>query len=403
MGRDRKLEIETGGKSAIERGQSAYIHIPFCRRRCFYCDFPVFVMGNRTDPATFRPVEEYVEILQKEIALTPIEGEPLRTIFFGGGTPSLLPEGDLAAIVADLERKFGFADDIEISMEIDPATFSESQLRGYVAAGVNRVSLGAQAFQDRLLEGCGRLHRVADIHEAVAVIHRVGVENWSLDLISGLPHQTLADWESSLKTAIGLGPVHLSCYDLVLEAVTPFGKQYRPGEKPLPDDETTADMYRVASRTLTAAGYDHYEISNYARSGYECRHNRVYWENRPYYGFGMGAASYTGGRRFTRPRTRKEYFAWVAGGRAFGVPVTGEIDRLLETLMLGLRLAEGVNLGAIERDFGSEVKNSMIEVLQPHIRRDLVILDGDKTIRLTDPEGFLFSNQVLTDLFDRFE
>jgi putative oxygen-independent coproporphyrinogen III oxidase len=385
------------------RVDSAYIHIPFCRRRCFYCDFPISVVGNRTDPKTFPPIEEYVQKLQQEIEFTSIEGKALQTIFFGGGTPSLLPDRFLGAILESLGQKFGLRNSIEISMEIDPSTFGEEQLRGYVDAGVNRFSLGVQAFQDNLLETCGRVHRVKDIYESVELIHRVGVKNWSLDLISGLPHQTLEDWWVSLEKAIDLQPVHLSCYDLVLESVTPFGKQYKPGEKPLPDDVTTAEMYRIASQKLTAAGYEHYEISNYARSGYQCRHNRVYWENRPYYGFGMGAASYTDGRRFTRPRTRREYFQWVEEGGIVDVPETTEIDRLLETLMLGLRLGEGVDLGAIEQDFGSEVKKSIIEVLQPRIRQGMVVFEDDRRVRLTAPEGFLFSNQVLTDLFDRFE
>jgi putative oxygen-independent coproporphyrinogen III oxidase len=392
------------GEASIDfRVDSAYIHIPFCRRRCFYCDFPISVVGNRTDPKTFPPIEEYVQKLQQEIEFTSIEGKALQTIFFGGGTPSLLPDRFLGAILESLGQKFGLRNSIEISMEIDPSTFGEEQLRGYVDAGVNRFSLGVQAFQDNLLETCGRVHRVKDIYESVELIHRVGVKNWSLDLISGLPHQTLEDWWVSLEKAIDLQPVHLSCYDLVLESVTPFGKQYKPGEKPLPDDVTTAEMYRIASQKLTAAGYEHYEISNYARSGYQCRHNRVYWENRPYYGFGMGAASYTDGRRFTRPRTRREYFQWVEEGGIVDVPETTEIDRLLETLMLGLRLGEGVDLGAIEQDFGSEVKKSIIEVLQPRIRQGMVVFEDDRRVRLTAPEGFLFSNQVLTDLFDRFE
>ncbi len=200
-----------------------------------------------------------------------------------------------------LPKKFDFAADIEISMEIDPATFSLEQLQGYLSAGVNRVSLGVQAFQEPLLQVSGRSHTVKDIYQAVELIQGLGIVNYSLDLISGLPQQTLTDWENSLEKAIELQPAHLSCYDLVLEAVTPFGKQYQPGKKPLPDDETTAKMYVLAGEKLALAGYQHYEISNYAKPGYQCRHNRVYWENRPYYGFGMGAASYLHQQRFTRP------------------------------------------------------------------------------------------------------
>jgi oxygen-independent coproporphyrinogen-3 oxidase len=382
---------------------SVYIHIPFCRRRCFYCDFPILLLGNRTNPATFPPVVEYVEILQAEISRSQGTEKPLETIFFGGGTPSLLPAELLGEILDNLAKKFDFAANMEISMEIDPATFSLEQLQGYIGAGVNRVSLGVQAFQEPLLQVSGRSHTVKDIYQAVELIQRVGIANYSLDLISGLPQQTLADWENSLEKAIELQPAHLSCYDLVLEAVTPFGKQYQPGQKPLPDDETTARMYSLASEKLALAGYQHYEISNYAQPGYQCRHNRVYWENRPYYGFGMGAASYLNQQRFTRPRKSQEYFAWVKEGCVIDVEKNSFIDNLLETLMLGLRLAEGVDLQAIEANFGSEIKKTLLEVLEPHRQSNWVIIDGDRRIRLSDPEGFLFSNLVLTDLFDRWQ
>lgn len=165
---------------------SVYIHIPFCRRRCFYCDFPISVIGDKTDISTFSPIAEYVEMLQKEIQITTRAESPLKTIFFGGGTPSLLPVRFLDKILQELAQKFGFSSDIEISMEIDPATFSLEQLRGYTNAGVNRVSLGVQAFQEELLKVCGRLHKVADIYSAVDLIHQVGLSNFSLDLISGL-------------------------------------------------------------------------------------------------------------------------------------------------------------------------------------------------------------------------
>jgi len=382
---------------------SVYIHIPFCRRRCFYCDFPIFVLGNRTNPATFPPVVEYVEILQEEISLSQGTGKPLETIFFGGGTPSLLPVELLGSILDTLAKKFDFAADIEISMEIDPATFSLEQLQGYLSAGVNRVSLGVQAFQEPLLQVSGRSHTVKDIYQAVELIQGLGIVNYSLDLISGLPQQTLTDWENSLEKAIELQPAHLSCYDLVLEAVTPFGKQYQPGKKPLPDDETTAKMYVLAGEKLALAGYQHYEISNYAKPGYQCRHNRVYWENRPYYGFGMGAASYLHQQRFTRPRKSRDYFAWVKEGCQIDVEKNSLIDDLLETLMLGLRLGSGVSLPAIEANFGSEIKKAILEVLEPHKQRNLVIIEGDSRVRLSDPEGFGFSNLVLTDLFDRWQ
>lgn len=234
-------------------------------------------------------------------------------------------------------------------MEIDPGTFDRQQLLGYLQAGVNRISLGVQTFEDRLLQLCGRSHSVRDIFAAIELIRQAGVKNFSLDLISGLPHQSLAQCQLALETAIAINPNHLSCYDLVLEPVTAFGKQYQPGKQPLPSDETAAAMYRLTQQTLTAAGYGHYEISNYALTGYQCRHNRVYWQNRPFYGFGMGAASFVGGKRFTRPRTRREYYTWVNQGAIADVSVISATDWLLETLMLGLRLAEGIDLTQFDR------------------------------------------------------
>lgn len=401
----------------IDLPQSAYIHIPFCRRRCYYCDFPISVLGNKTNINTSSAIAEYVEVLCQEIAVTPVSGKPLQTIFFGGGTPSLLPVKQLERILATIARRFGIDRGAEISLEIDPGTFSLEQLQGYRQAGVNRVSLGVQAFQDELLKVCGRFHGVADIFSAIALIHQVGIDNFSIDLISGLPHQTLEQWQFSLESAIELAPAHLSCYDLVLEPVTAFGKQYRSGKLSLPTDEMAAEMYRLASKILTGAGYHHYEISNYAKNNYQCRHNRVYWQNKPYYGFGMGAASYTNRQRFTRPRTRQEYSQWVkqlieAGGE-IDCPQNSEIDILLETLMLGLRLAEGVNLVRLARKFGQDIVEKIDRILEPYARKNWVeFLPGDRAgnspnissirqMRLTDPEGFLFSNIILAELFEQ--
>jgi putative oxygen-independent coproporphyrinogen III oxidase len=395
---------------------AAYIHIPFCRRRCYYCDFPVFVVGDRKTGANSGNIQTYVEQLGREIATQVNYGQPLETIFFGGGTPSLLTVEQLAQILDWLAAKFGIATGAEISMEIDPGTFDLAQLHGYCHAGVNRVSIGVQAFQDNLLQLCGRSHSVADIYHAVELIHQGGVVNWSLDLISGLPQQTLTDWVASLQAAIELNPTHISCYDLIVEAQTPFAKQYQPGDKPLPSDETTAQMYRTAQQALTAAGYNHYEISNYARSDYKCRHNLTYWHNLPYYGFGMGAASYLEGYRFTRPRKTQEYYQWIADGCDWQVESTSKADQFLETLMLGLRLAEGVNLSAIVSKYGEPILIDLWKCLSRYQRcgwvevvgcdRQIIgsvdSLDKDDSIRLVDPSGLLFSNVVLAEIFTQF-
>jgi len=244
---------------------SAYLHVPFCRRRCYYCDFPVFVVGDRKNGENSGTIVQYVAVLCQEIQETKNLGASLKTVFFGGGTPSLLSVSQLSNILETLDGKFGIAAEAEISIEIDPGTFTLEQLRGYAAAGVNRVSLGVQAFQDELLQACGRSHSVADIFEAVKIIRSAGMVNFSLDLISGLPHQTLEQWEASLQSAVEISPTHLSSYDLIVEHGTAFGRYFQAGAQPLPADETAAGMYRLAREILTGAGYEHYEISNYAR------------------------------------------------------------------------------------------------------------------------------------------
>ena len=381
---------------------AAYIHIPFCRRRCYYCDFPVFVVGDRHNGSTSGNIQLYVEQLGREIATQTNYHQPLETIFFGGGTPSLLTVEQLGQILELLSNKFGIASGAEISMEIDPGTFDLTQIQGYLQAGVNRVSMGVQAFQDDLLTVCGRSHSVADIYAAVELFHQGGVQNWSLDLISGLPQQTIANWEASLKCAIDLNPSHISCYDLIVEAQTPFAKQYKPGDKPLPSDENTAQMYRIAQQTLTVAGYDHYEISNYAKPGDQSRHNLTYWYNLPYYAFGMGAASNLEEQRFTRPRKTQEYYQWVADGcnwQASAAITTAE-DRFLETLMLGLRLSRGVDLRSIESEFGTDKVTSLLKCLERYTRSGWVE-HVDNYLKLSDPEGLLFSNVVLTEIFSQ--
>lgn len=380
---------------------SAYVHIPFCRRRCFYCDFPVFVLGDRQRGETSGSISRYVEVLCQEIALTPVGRKPLKTIFFGGGTPSLLSVEQLQNILLTIEKHFGIAADVEISMEIDPGTFDLAHISGYSSLGVNRVSLGVQAFQPELLQVAGRSHSVVDILTSVELIHQVEIPEFSLDLISGLPHQSLEQWQDSLEQAVKAMPTHISIYDLTIEPGTAFGRYYKPGDQPLPTDETTVKMYQMGQQFLTSAGYEHYEISNYARPGHQCQHNRVYWENRPYYGFGMGAASYIDGRRFTRPRKTQEYYQWVETGGIIDCLVTPPNEVLLETLMLGLRLAEGVSLAMLAEKFGEDKIRKIHQCLQPLLDKGWVEVVQDR-LRLSDPQGFLFSNVVLADLFAKF-
>lgn len=413
---------------------AAYVHIPFCRRRCYYCDFAVSIVGDRPPLSTaanpdgddYGAIAQYLDLLCQEILTTPAHGPALTTVFFGGGTPSLLSARQIDRLLTTLDHHIGIDPTAEISVEMDPGTFDRPKLQGYCAAGINRVSLGVQSFDAQLLAACGRTHTPADIAAAVDCLHQVGLANISLDLISGLPHQTLAQWQASLQVAVSLAPPHLSVYDLTVEPGTAFGRWYQPGAGPLPSDEMTAQMYRLAQQLLTTSGYEHYEISNYARPGYQSRHNRVYWENQPYYGFGMGAASYVDGRRFTRPRTRRDYGQWVQRlSQAQGLidcPVTPPAEAVLDTLMLGLRLADGLSLSQLAQQYGDATLETILAVLQPYQQRGWVqyLAEGQRAnrdganpdavlpsragagrIRLSDPDGFLFSNVVLSDLFER--
>ncbi|MBD2293491.1 coproporphyrinogen III oxidase [Anabaena sphaerica FACHB-251] len=392
---------------AIQVPSAAYVHIPFCRRRCFYCDFPVFVVGDAYGEPSYRlrggtsgTISQYVEALCHEISISPAFSQPLKTIFFGGGTPSLLSTEQLQCLLTSLERRFGIAKGAEISMEMDPGTFDLAHIAGYRSAGVNRVSLGVQAFQDELLKIAGRSHSVEDIFAAIDLIHQVEIPEFSLDLISGLPHQSLDQWQDSLTKAVEIAPTHISIYDLTIEPGTAFGRYYKPGDNPLPTDETTVKMYRLGQKVLTRAGYEHYEISNYAKSGHQCRHNRVYWQNLSYYGFGMGAASYVQGKRFTRPRKTHEYYEWLENGAMIDCEITPLEEELLETLMLGLRLAEGLSLTVLSQKFGSAKVEEIQQCLHPYFHQGWVEVGGGR-LRLTDPDGFLFSNVVLADLFEK--
>ncbi|MEO0541225.1 MAG: radical SAM family heme chaperone HemW [Cyanobacteria bacterium P01_A01_bin.105] len=383
---------------------AAYIHIPFCRRRCFYCDFPISVLGEKRRGEDSGSVAAYVALLCQEIRATPVLGGPLKTVFLGGGTPSLLAVGQLEQILQTLQDHFGIRADAEISMEMDPGTFDLAHVQGYVQAGVNRISLGVQSFQDAALAACGRFHRVADVDRAVTHLQGAGVTNWSLDLISGLPRQTLGDWEKNLVRAIALRPTHLSVYDLTIEPQTPFGRTYRPGIAPLPTDTDTLTMLRQAQQVLTAAGYDHYEISNYAQPGYQCQHNRIYWENRPHYGFGMGATSYTQHQRVGRPRTRQAYAQWVEAyikrHGQLDCPETPQVERVLDGLMTGLRLAEGVSLTPVQ-NLGQ--LSRVRAALQPHLDNGLAMFTQTSAgphLRLSDPDGFFLSNTVIVSLFE---
>ena len=342
---------------------------------------------------------------------------PLETVFFGGGTPSLVPPDVLGSILRVLQEEFGFAQDVEISAEMDPGTFDEDKLRAFLDLGVNRVSLGVQSFDESVLRAAGRSHGIEDVEAAIELMRKCRVPSWSVDLISGLPGADADSWTRSLRRAIDSGAHHVSVYDLQVEKGTAFyrwygeddgGRSEAPanGRQPLPDEDASARMFREASATLRDAGYEHYEVSSYAKPGSRCKHNQIYWENGSWYGFGMSATSHVNGERLARPRKMDAYYAYVDAfigsdtsmSTEAGAIVTGGdgSDALFEHIMLRLRTSDGLNFNAMESRFGRAVVDEIREaaaVFSPEYTTD----DG-KTLRLTDPEGFLMSTEILSTL-----
>ncbi|XP_059642282.1 uncharacterized protein LOC132284214 [Cornus florida] len=411
---------------------SAYVHLPFCRKRCHYCDFPIVALGSSSSQTDDDPrISNYVELICREIKATQLDfnyNPPLETVFFGGGTPSLVSPRLVSLVLEALSLKFGLSSNTEISMEMDPGTFDAKKMKEMMELGVNRVSLGVQAFQDELLKACGRAHDVKEVYSAIEIVGSCGVENWSMDLISSLPHQTPEMWEESLRLTIEAQPTHVSVYDLQVEQGTKFGILYTPGESPLPSETQSAEFYKMASIMLPGALYDHYEISSYCKSGFECKHNYTYWKNRPFYGFGLGSASFLGGVRFSRPKKMKGYMNYVQDLE------DGVVDRCenncidakdmaMDVVMLSLRTSKGLDLKSFIETFGNSFVLSLCEAYKPYVESGHVIcLDehrrtitadefssilSDKHkiekvlafIRLSDPDGFLLSNELISLAF----
>jgi oxygen-independent coproporphyrinogen-3 oxidase len=384
--------------------RAAYLHIPFCHRRCFYCDFPVVPLGDRADGERSASIPAYLHRLVQEIAAAPA-GPPLSTVYLGGGTPSLLSPAQVGDVLAALHRRFGLAPGAEISLELDPASFDRPRLSGYLAAGVNRVSLGGQSFDDAVLVSLGRRHRSADLAEAIdwlVAARRAGtLRSWSLDLIQGLPGQERPHWDAQLERAVASGAPHLSIYDLILEPGTVFQRRWQRGELDLPEEDLAADLMERTSARLAAAGYGRYEISNYALPGHAARHNRVYWSGAGWWGFGMGATAAPWGIRQARPRTREGWAAWLDDGQP-GLSRTPPAQLgppLDERLLVGLRRREGVNLLALaaEAGIGSGAVAALARRLAPWRRSGALRIEGPRW-RLTDPAGLALSNAVLREM-----
>lgn len=379
--------------------RAAYLHIPFCHRRCFYCDFAVVPLGDHADGAHSGSISAYLPLLQAEIAASP-NPAPLSTVYIGGGTPSLLTPKQMEGVLDGLRQRFGFAPGAEITLEMDPASFDRPRLEGMLALGINRVSLGGQSFDDGVLERLGRRHRRKDLLQAASWLRQAlaagDLASWSLDLIQGLPEQDLSHWRQQLRQALELEPPHLSVYDLIVEPGTVFERLQQRGQLPLPDPDLGADLMDLTGEQLRSAGYGRYEISNYALPGHASRHNRVYWSGAGWWGFGLGATSAPYGQRLARPRTREAYAAWL---KTRAVSPSAGRPPFDEWLMVGLRRREGVNLERLARAAGLSTADcaSLHAWMTPWRERGLLLVEGRRW-RLADPQGLALSNAVLREL-----
>lgn len=369
-----------------------YIHIPFCRSKCRYCDFNSFP-GNET------LIPSYIDTLKKELdSYSALLGSHIiKTVFIGGGTPSLLDHHYIKEVMGRLRTICDLYPQAEITIEANPGTLDLQKLIAYRDTGINRISVGLQAWQDKLLKDLGRIHTKDQFLENLANIKKAGFENINIDLIFSLPGQTFDDWKETLDNVIKLKPQHLSCYSLKIEEDTVFGELLEKGELSEPDEELDRLMYRYACDRLTDSGYNHYEISNFSKPGFRCRHNLIYWKADEYIGLGAGAHSYFNGVRYNNKYGIAEYIK-SGDSEGFSKENRQEIsfaESMSEFMILGLRLLEGVSYNDFEARYGermTDVFGKPINILES---RKLIDVD-QHGVKLTSL-GLDLANQVFME------
>lgn len=376
-----------------------YVHIPFCDKKCYYCDFNTYAGLTGLAPAYLEAIRTELAVRSRQQTAHGLLGDrPVRSVFIGGGTPTVLSGTQLADLLNTVRGQFTLQPDAEVTVEANPGTIDGDKLAALRTAGVNRLSIGAQTFDAERLQRLGRLHAPDDVRSGVAAARQAGFDNVSIDLIFGLPNQTLDDWDEDVTEALALAPDHVSAYSLIIEHGTPFHALYEAGRLPVPDDDIVADMLALTQQRLTAAGYEAYEISNYALPGKRSVHNQLYWRNEEYVGVGCGAVSYVSGHRQMTERDPVRYIEALVAGTDVPLAESEAVDRetaMAETVMLGLRLREGLSNGVFRDRFGEGLVETYGAAIDRHIGLGTLIWDGD-WLRLT-PRGLTVANQVIVD------
>ncbi|MBR5287383.1 MAG: radical SAM family heme chaperone HemW [Clostridia bacterium] len=377
---------------------SVYIHIPFCVKKCAYCDFASY-------GGCMEQMGAYVDAVCREIrAQAALFGKRrVKTVFFGGGTPTLMTGEQVQRVMDALGTHFYIEETAEITMEGNPGTLTAERLRAYQAAGVNRLSIGVQSMDDGLLAAIGRIHTTAQAVQAVRLAREAGFDNLNLDLMYGLPGQTAQIWRETLEAALALAPEHLSCYSLILEEGTPLCAAVRAGTcAPLPDEEEMDAMDALTAKLLDAAGYTRYEVSNWAKPGRQCRHNIVYWECEPYLGVGAAAHGEVDGMRFEHTADIGEYIKNCENPACLNRPEGNNTreDRMFERAMMGLRMICGMDAQRFAQDFGQEPQTVWQRTIPQMIRDGLMVMTKER-LALTR-RGMDVMNGVLTRMMEEF-
>lgn len=366
-----------------------YVHIPFCVRKCEYCDFLSFSSKAATR-------KDYADALCGEIrAVDGLDGYQVSSVFFGGGTPSLMPPEEIRRIMDEIKSRISFSEDAEISLEANPGTVTEDTLKEYRKAGFNRISFGCQSMSDAELKRLGRIHTVEEFRTGYRQAREAGFLNINVDLMSALPGQTYVDWERNLRMTAELEPEHISAYSLILEEGTPFYEEQDILE--LPDEDTERIMYENTHDILKEYGYEQYEISNYAKKGYACRHNIGYWERISYLGLGLGAASLMEEQRFSNTVDLKEYLQYSQKPRIIrkNLQKLSAEDAMEEFMILGLRMCRGVSEEDFQRNFGKEMTDIYGQVIEKYMKMGF-LQKKDRYVALTR-KGISVSNVIMAD------
>jgi len=380
-----------------------YVQVPFCQTKCTYCNFHTGVFSKELYApyvrAVCREIGEFPRLL-RENGIADVPEAVVDTVYFGGGTPSLLDPANLAQIIESIRSSFPVQFE-EVTLEADPETVSPEKAVAWQEAGFNRISMGVQSFDDAELRAAGRMHRPADVSSATKILRAAGFGNLSFDLIAGLPHQTDASWEDSVEQLLRLRPEHVSIYMMEIDEGSRLGLEVlengaRYSAKALPSDDSMANYYEHGCRKLAAAGYEHYEISNWGLAGFESRHNLKYWRREPYFGFGAGAHSFNGSQRWANAHDPASYADVVRQGRfpVEQLEIVSPGQALEEELFLGLRQLRGIHLDGIEAKYGADFGSRV----QDLVAQGLVEWDGPR-LRLS-PERLTISNEVFVHLLE---